>query len=90
LIGNAQNFIDHVREKYQRAIALTKDTQKRRTQQNIKMIEEYMRKKQEGMNMKELIQSHLEDIKDKELISLIDDAFFDQRLEFLRCLHGLL
>lgn len=26
LIGDAQNFIDHVRAKYQRAIALTKDS----------------------------------------------------------------
>jgi hypothetical protein len=33
-----------VKEKYARAIALTKDFQKRRTQQNIKMINEYMRK----------------------------------------------
>ena len=40
-----------------------------------------MRKKQEGMNMKELIQSHLEDIKDKELISLIDDAFFAEEID---------
>lgn len=44
LIGDAQAFIDHAREKYSRSIQLTKDTQKRRTQQNIKMINEYMRK----------------------------------------------
>lgn len=44
LIGDAQAFIDHAREKYSRTIQLTKDTQKRRTQQNIKMINEYMRK----------------------------------------------
>jgi hypothetical protein len=45
LIGDAQNFVEHVRQKYQRAIALTKDTQKRRTMENIKMINDYMRKK---------------------------------------------
>lgn len=45
------------------------------------MIEEYMRKKQEGMNMKELIHSHLEDIKNKELISLIDEAFFTEEID---------
>ena len=44
LVGDAQAFIDHAREKYSRSIQLTKDTQKRRTQQNIKMINEYMRK----------------------------------------------
>lgn len=31
--------------------------------------------------MKELIQSHLEDIKDKELISLIDEAFFNEEID---------
>lgn len=55
MIGDAQNFVEHVRAKYQRAIALTKDTQKRRTMQNIKMINDYMRKKEEGLNMSEQI-----------------------------------
>lgn len=63
LIGDAQNFVEHVRQKYQRAIALTKDTQKRRTMENIKMINDYMRKKQEGLNMNEQIEQHLHDIK---------------------------
>ena len=63
LIGDAQNFVEHVRQKYQRAIALTKDTQKRRTMENIKMINDYMRKKQEGLNMNEQIEQHLQDIK---------------------------
>ena len=31
LIGDAQKFVEHVKEKYARAIALTKDMQKRRT-----------------------------------------------------------
>ena len=31
MIGDAQRFIEHVKEKYSRAIALTKDSQKRRT-----------------------------------------------------------
>ncbi len=44
MIGDTQKFVEHVKDKYARAIALTKDTQKKRTQQNIKMIEEYMRK----------------------------------------------
>lgn len=44
MIGDTQKFVEHVKDKYARAIALTKDTQKKRTQQNIRMIEEYMRK----------------------------------------------
>ena len=86
LIGDAQKFIDHVKEKYARAIALTKDMQKRRTQMNIKMINEYMRKKHEGLNLGEKIEEHLNAIKDKELVNLIDDAFFsvesDRGVEF--------
>lgn len=86
LIGDAQRFIEHVKDKYSRAIALTKDAQKRRTQLNIKMINEYMRKKQEGLNLGEKIQEHLIAIKDKELINLLDNAFFqveaDRGMEF--------
>lgn len=59
LIGDAQNFVEHVRQKYQRAIALTKDSQKRRTMQNIKMINDKMRKKEEGLNMNEKIEEQL-------------------------------
>ena len=47
LIGDSQKFVEHVKDKYARAIALTKDFSKRRTQQNIKMINEYMRKVRE-------------------------------------------
>ena len=48
--------------------------------QNIKMINDYMRKKEEGLNMSEMIHAHLEDIKDKEaaMVELIDDAFFQE------------
>lgn len=77
MIGDSQRFVEHVKEKYARAIALTKDTVKRRTQQNIKMITEYMRKKKDGMNLGEKIMDHLHHIKDKDLIQLIDDAFFE-------------
>jgi hypothetical protein len=73
--------VEHVKEKYSRAIALTKDTQKRRTQQNIKMINEYMRKKKEGMNLGEKILDHLHHIKDKDLIQLIDGAFFETEMD---------
>ena len=49
--------------------------------QNIKMINDYMRKKEEGLNMSEMIHAHLEDIKGKEgnaIVELIDDAFFQE------------
>ena len=40
------------------------------------MINDYMRKKQEGMNMTEMIHAHLDEIKEKDLVQLIDDCFF--------------
>jgi len=48
--------------------------------QNIKLINDYMRKKEEGLNMSEMIHAHLEDIKDKDagMVELIDDAFFQE------------
>jgi hypothetical protein len=49
--------------------------------QNIKMINDYMRKKEEGLNMSEMIHAHLENIKDKDaaaMVELIDDAFFQE------------
>ena len=53
---------------------------------NIKMINEYMRKKNEGLNLGEKIMDHLSSIKDKELVHLIDNAFFakesDRGVEF--------
>lgn len=45
LIGDAHKFIEHMKEKFDlKGFSMTKDSQKRRTQQNIKMINEYMRK----------------------------------------------
>jgi hypothetical protein len=50
------------------------------------MINEYMRKKSEGLNLGEKIMEHLNAIKDKDLVHLIDNAFFsaesDRGVEF--------
>ena len=50
------------------------------------MINEYMRKKHEGLNLGEKILEHLTAIKDKDLVHLIDGAFFapesDRGVEF--------
>lgn len=46
------------------------------------MINEYMRKKKEGLNLKEKIEEHLAEIKEeKDLVHLIDDAFFKNEVD---------
>jgi hypothetical protein len=44
LIGDAVQFVDYVKDRYGKAIALTKEASKRRTKQNMKAINEEMRK----------------------------------------------
>ena len=81
LIGDASAFVEHVKDLYQKVVGFSKEGQKRRTQQNMKMINEEMRKKKEGLTLKEKIQKHLEKVKKKGLVSLIDDAFFTSTVE---------
>ena len=40
------------------------------------LIQEEMRKKKDGLTLKEKIEKHLEKIKSKDAVSLIDDSFF--------------
>jgi hypothetical protein len=60
---------------------MTKETQKKRTHENMTMINEEMRKKQEGHTLGEKIAKSLEKIKSKNVVSHIDDAFFLQEIE---------
>lgn len=60
---------------------MTKETQKKRTHENMTMINEEMRKKQEGHTLGEKIAKSLEKIKTKNVVSHIDDAFFLQEIE---------
>ncbi|CDW89049.1 UNKNOWN [Stylonychia lemnae] len=80
LIGDAQQFVEHVKDKYSKAIAITKDTQKKRTQQNVSMINEYMRKKKDGLTLGEKIEQHLREIKTSGLVDLME-AFFKQETD---------
>ena len=51
---------------------------KSRTQENIRMIEEQMRKIREGMTLQEKIAEHQEKVLDTNVVSHITDAFFEQ------------
>jgi hypothetical protein len=46
--------------------------------QNIQMINEYMRKKKDGLTLGEKIDTHLKEIKDSGLVSLLEAFFFEE------------
>ena len=57
---------------------MTKESQKRRTNENVNKINEDMRKKEKGLTLAEKIEKLIEKVKKKEVISHIDDAFFQE------------
>jgi hypothetical protein len=95
LIGDGASFVEHVRERYGKVLGVTKEIQKKRTQENITTINDEMRKKKDGLTLGEKIELALEDLKTKSCVSLIDDSFlvpenscgneyFTRRSNFLR------
>ena len=65
LIGDCGQFIQHVKERYLRQVAVTKDNLKQRTFDNVVTIEDIMRKKHKGATLGEEIIEHLEKVKKK-------------------------
>ena len=87
LVGDGASFVEEVREKFGKVLGMTKETQKKRTHENMMMINEEMRKKSEGHTLAEKITKSLEKIKGKNVISHIDDAFFTQEIEQDCCFY---
>ena len=78
-IGDGSDFVEHVRTRYCRAnVNIEQETVKKRTQENIRMIEEQMRKIREGMTLQEKIAEHQEKVLNTNVVSHITDAFFEQ------------
>ena len=46
LIGDGASFVEHVRDRYGKVLGMAKESQKRRTNDNINKINEEMRKKE--------------------------------------------
>ena len=70
-----------MRDRYEKVLGMTKETQKKRTTENMNLIQEEMRKKKDGLTLGEKIEKYLEKIKSKEAVSLIDDTFFSKETE---------
>lgn len=47
----------------------------------MKLINEEMRKKYDGLTLSEKIEKHMKTVKKNELVSLIDDSFFAEEIE---------
>ena len=67
-----------MRDRYSKVLGMTKESQKRRTNENVNKINEDMRKKDKGLTLAEKIDKLIEKVKKKEVISHIDDAFFQE------------
>ena len=62
-----------MRERYQKVLGITKETQKKRTAENMNMINEIMRKKKEGLTLGETIEKQLDKVKSKDAVCHIGD-----------------
>lgn len=66
-----------MKERYLKELNVGKDELKRRTADNINMIAEIMRKKHKGATLREEIVEHLEKVKKKGYVKLIE-TFYDE------------
>ena len=81
LIGDGRAFVDHVRERYNKSLTITKENQKNRAKINIDENDERMRKKKEGDALGVKIINVLERLKKKDVAQLIGDSFYTQETE---------
>jgi predicted nuclease of restriction endonuclease-like RecB superfamily len=81
LIGDGRAFVDHIRERYNKTLTITKENQKNRAKLNVDENEEKMRKKKEGDTLGVKITNHLERMKKKGVSQLIEDTFYSQDVE---------
>lgn len=78
LIGDGANFVEHVRDRYGKVLGMTKENQKRRTNKNVEMIQDEMRKKKDGLTLSEKIEKAIEKVKKKENVSHMNDTFYEE------------
>ena len=60
MIGDGANFVEHVRDRYGKVLGMTKENQKRRTNENVNKINDEMRKKDKGLTLSEKIEKLIE------------------------------
>jgi hypothetical protein len=80
-IGDGAMFVEHVRANYGKVLGMTKETQKKRTHENMQKINDEMRKKEQGLTTGEKIAKSLDKIKEKNYVNCIQDSFFLPEIE---------
>lgn len=78
LIGAGDEFVEHVRERYNKVLGMTKEQQKGRLEENKRNILEEYRKKNEGLTLQEKVVEHQEYIKKKKIVEVMNDVFFEK------------
>ena len=76
LIGSGADFVEHVRERYDKQVPVSKEQQKGRTKLNIAENEQRMRKKEKGDTLGEQILKNMKEAIDNKTANIIDDAFY--------------
>ena len=73
--------MEHVREKYNKVIGMTKEAQKGRLEENKREAGEEQRKKIDGLIMKEKIVDVRSKVQKKDLVEVLNDSFFEPYAE---------
>jgi hypothetical protein len=81
LVGDGASFVEEIREKYGKVLAMSKEVQKKRTHENMTMINDEMRKKEEGLTLGEKISKQLEKVKSKKVATHISSAFYQPEID---------
>ena len=82
LVGDGNAFIEHIKERYDINLTLTKEQLKARSKLNVDVTDDRIRKRDDGDTLGEKIEKYLQkDFKSKErrnVVKLIDDAFYEK------------
>ena len=78
LIGSGADFVEHVRERYDKQVPVSKEQQKARTKLNVLENEQRMRRKKEGDTLGEQILKNMKRAMKEDTALVIDDAFYKE------------
>lgn len=81
LIGSGADFVEHVRERYDKQVPVSKEQQKARTKLNVLENEQRMRRKKEGDTLGEQILKNMKKAMKEDTALVINDAFYKEQLE---------
>ena len=75
LIGDGRDFVDHVRDKFGKALTITKEAARARIKLTVEDNEKRMKKNKEGETLGERIENYLEKLKKRAVSTLLDGSY---------------